>query len=122
MPITNDDHPIRVEPDQRRIRVRFAGRVIADTTRALTLYEASYPGVRYIPREDAEMTVLSRTTHKTLCPYKGEASYFTIKTSERTSENAVWSYEKPKPVAAQIAGYLAFDLKSVDGLDETPAN
>lgn len=99
--------------------MRFAGRVIADTTRALTLYEASYPGVRYIPREDVDMTVMGRTTHKTQCPYKGEAAYFTIKTSERGSENAVWSYEKPKPVAAEIAGYLAFDLGRVDGIEET---
>jgi uncharacterized protein (DUF427 family) len=121
MPATHDDHPIRVELNQSRIRVRFAGRVIADTRRALTLFEASYPGVRYIPVADVDMALLSRSSHKTQCPFKGEASYYTIASGARTAENAVWSYERPKPVAAAIAGYLAFDLKRVDGIEETPA-
>jgi uncharacterized protein (DUF427 family) len=116
-----DHHPIRVEPNPNRVRVRAGGRVVADTTRALTLFEASYPGVHYIPRADVDMALLSRTALKTQCPYKGEASYYSINAGKRPAENAVWTYEHPKPVATAIAGYLAFDPKRVDAIEATPA-
>ena len=83
------DHRIRIEPNRGRVRIRFDGQLIADTTRALTLLEASYPGVQYIPRDDVDMTLLARSIHRSHCPYKGDASYYTIKTTHRTSENAV---------------------------------
>jgi uncharacterized protein (DUF427 family) len=115
------DHPIRIEPNRSRVRVRLGDRLIAETTRALTLFEASYPGVQYIPREDVDMTLLARSTHRSHCPYKGDANYYTIKTANRVSENAVWTYESPIPAVAKIAGYLAFYRDRVDVIEETPA-
>jgi uncharacterized protein (DUF427 family) len=115
------DHPIRIEPHRGRVRVRLGGQLVADTTRALTLFEASYPGVHYIPREDVDMTLLAPSTHRSHCPYKGDAGYYTIKTANRTSENAVWTYESPFPDVAKITGYIAFYRDRVDGIEETPA-
>jgi uncharacterized protein (DUF427 family) len=115
------NHPIRIEPHRGRVRVRLGGQLVADATRALTLFEVSYPAVQYIPREDVDMTLLARTTHRSHCPYKGDASYYTIKIAGRTSENAVWTYESPIPAVAKIAGYLAFYRDRVDGIEETPA-
>ncbi|MFN3658317.1 MAG: DUF427 domain-containing protein [Pseudolabrys sp.] len=112
------DHPIAVAPAKGRVRVRFAGRVIADTARALTLNEAGYRPVHYIPREDADMALLVRTAHATHCPYKGDASYFTIAADGRQSVNAVWSYEQPFPAVAAIKDHLAFYPSRVDAIEE----
>ncbi len=112
------DHPIHIEPNPRRVRVRLGGATVADTTRALTLFEASYPGVHYIPRADADMALLSRTDRKTYCPYKGDAAYYTIVADGRTAENAVWTYEQPFPGVTQIAGYLAFYTNKVEVSEE----
>jgi uncharacterized protein (DUF427 family) len=111
---TLDDHPIRIVPNPKRLRASLNGRVVADTVRALTLFEASYPGVRYVPLADVDMTVLRKSAHKTRCPYKGEASYYSIVTTDGVAENAIWTYENPLPAAAKIAGYLAFDTTRVD--------
>jgi uncharacterized protein (DUF427 family) len=108
------DHPIRIEPNPQRVRVRVGGETVVDTMRALTLFEATYPGVQYVPREDADMALLARTTHKTHCPYKGDAAYYSIKTDGGAVENAVWTYEQPFPGVAQIAGYLAFYPNKVE--------
>ena len=113
MPVP-DDHPTRVIPNPKRLRASLNGRVVADTMRALTLFEASYPGVRYVPLADVDMTVLRKSPHKTRCPYKGEASYYSIVTPDGIAENAIWTYENPLPAAANIAGYLAFDTARVD--------
>jgi uncharacterized protein (DUF427 family) len=113
------DHPIVISRSGRRVRVRFAGRTIADTTNALTLTEASYPPVFYIPRADADMTALGRTAHHTHCPYKGDASYFTISAGGGTAENAVWSYEQPFPAVAEIKEHLAFYPNRVDAIEES---
>jgi uncharacterized protein (DUF427 family) len=121
MRIPGLDHPIAIEPSRKRVRVTFAGTVIADTTRALTLREASLRPVQYIPREDVKFDVLTRTEHATHCPYKGDASYFTIAMNGRTAENAVWSYEEPFPAVAEIAGRLAFYPERVDSIEELPA-
>lgn len=118
MKIPGPDHPITITPNPNRVQVRFGGRTIVDTRRALTLREASYPPVLYVPREDAVMTLLTRTDRVTRCPYKGEAAYFTIKADERTAENAVWSYEHPYPAVSAIAGYLAFYPDRVDVIEE----
>jgi uncharacterized protein (DUF427 family) len=112
------DHPIRIEPNSNRIRVRLGDKVLADTVKARTLFEASYPGVHYVPREDVEMSLLTRTAHKTHCPYKGDASYYTITADGRTADNAVWTYEQPFPGVAEIAGYLAFYPNRVDITEE----
>jgi uncharacterized protein (DUF427 family) len=108
------DHPITISPEAQRVRIEFGGRTVADTTRALTLKEASYPAVYYVPRADADMSLLTRTAHSTHCPYKGDASYFTISGDGRAAENAVWSYETPFPAVAEIKDHLAFYPNKVD--------
>jgi uncharacterized protein (DUF427 family) len=115
------DHPITITPNPNRVRVKLGGKVIADTTRALTLREASLPPVQYIPREDVVFALLARTDHATHCPYKGDASYFTVSANGRTAENAIWSYEQPFSAVAAIAGRLAFYPERVDGVEELPA-
>jgi uncharacterized protein (DUF427 family) len=102
------DHPITVTRNPHRLRVTFAGETIADSTRALILKEADYPPVHYIPRADAKMSMLQATQHHSHCPYKGEASYFSIAANGRTAENAVWSYEQPYPAVKEIKDHLAF--------------
>jgi uncharacterized protein (DUF427 family) len=104
----NADHPITVTPNPARIVVRIGDRVIADTRAALTLREANYPPVHYIPRKDADMTQLARSDHASYCPYKGEAGYFDLTPLGDAGVHAVWTYEAPYPAVAEIAGYLAF--------------
>ena len=108
MKLPGPDHPIAITPNPKRVRVSVGGVVIADTTHALSLKEASYPAVQYIPRADANMAVLSRTDRTTHCPYKGNASYYSIKADGLTLENAIWTYETPFPAMKEITGYLAF--------------
>ena len=117
---TAKDHPIRIVPNPNRVRVRLGGKTVVDTTHALTLFEATYPGVQYVPRADADMSLLTRTTHKTHCPYKGDASYYSIAADGRSAENAVWTYEQPLPGVAEIGGYLAFYPNKVE-IDEEKA-
>lgn len=118
MKLPGPDHPITITANPRRVRVTFAGKVVAETSRALTLKEASYPAVQYIPREDANMGLFARTDHATLCPYKGQASYYTLQVDGRAVENAVWTYEEPYPAMAQIKGHLAFYPNRVDAIEE----
>ncbi|MCO6416676.1 DUF427 domain-containing protein [Siccirubricoccus sp. KC 17139] len=108
MKLPGPDHPIAITPHTGRVVVRFGGEVIAETSRALSLKEASYPPVFYIPREDARMDLLSRTDHATYCPYKGECSYFSIRAGGQQAENAVWTYESAYPAVAEINTHLAF--------------
>lgn len=105
--IPGPDHPITVTPNPKRVVVSAGGKVIADTRGALTLQEATYPAVQYIPRADADVAALERTDHHTWCPYKGEASYFSIPGIDR-GENAIWTYEGPHEAVAGIRGHLAF--------------
>ena len=118
MKLPGPDHPITITPNGNRVRVTFAGQVVAETTHALTLKEASYKPVFYIPRTDADMSLLKATDHHTHCPYKGDASYFTIHAGGRNAENAVWSYEQPFPAMAEIRNYLAFYPNRVDTIEE----
>ncbi|WP_321931294.1 DUF427 domain-containing protein [Paraburkholderia guartelaensis] len=115
--IPGPDHPITVEPTHTHVVVKAGGRVIADTRRALTLREASYPAVFYIPREDADMSLLSRTEHKSWCPYKGEASYYSITPGGARAENAIWSYETPHEAVSAIKDHLAFYPDRVDSIE-----
>jgi uncharacterized protein (DUF427 family) len=102
------DHPITITPSAQRIRVIWQGHVVADTTRALDLKEATYPVARYIPRADVDMAFLERTSHSTHCPYKGEASYYSLTSGAERADNAIWSYEEPFPAMSEIAGHVAF--------------
>ena len=118
MKLPGPDHPITITPNPKRIRVTFNGAVVADSARALTLQEASYPAVQYIPREDADAALLKRTERSTHCPYKGDASYYSIEAGGRRAENAIWTYETPFPAMAEIAGHLAFYPDRVDRIEE----
>jgi uncharacterized protein (DUF427 family) len=102
------DRPIRIEHNPRPVSVHFNGQRLASTTRALSLYEGSYPAVLYIPREDVDMSLLTRTAHTTHCPYKGDAAYYSVQVGAREEANAVWTYEQPFPRVEAIKDYLAF--------------
>ncbi|MGP0089039.1 MAG: DUF427 domain-containing protein [Xanthobacteraceae bacterium] len=112
------DHPITITPNPNRVRVIFNGRVVADTMRAVTLRESTYPPVFYIPRDDAQMTLFTRTDHVTHCPYKGDASYFSIAVGDRVAKDAIWSYEQPYSAVTEIVGRLAFYSDRVDAIEE----
>lgn len=108
MKLPGPDHPITITQNPRRVRVTAGDIVIAESTKALTLKEAKYPAVQYVPREDAKMALLERTERTTHCPYKGDASYYSIKADGKTLDNAIWTYETPFPAMAEITGHLAF--------------
>jgi uncharacterized protein (DUF427 family) len=112
--IPGPDHPIVVTPFKGSVQVMLAGVTVAETQRALQLDEAGYPSVYYIPREDADMSLLVSTTHYTYCPYKGHCSYFSIPLGGERSEYAVWTYEEPYEAVAQIRNHLAFYPSRVD--------
>jgi uncharacterized protein (DUF427 family) len=112
------DHPITIAPAKGRTKVSWKGALIVDSGAALDLKEASYPAVKYFPRADADMRLLRRTEHNTHCPYKGDASYFSIVVDGEVSENAVWSYENPLPGVAAIKEHLAFYPNRVDRIEE----
>jgi uncharacterized protein (DUF427 family) len=115
------DHPITVTPNAHRVVVKLGGEVIADTTDALTLKEANYPPVQYIPRKDVDMAALARTQTHSYCPYKGEASYFSIPAGGARSVDAIWSYETPYDSVAGIKDHLAFYPSRVDSIEEMAA-
>jgi uncharacterized protein (DUF427 family) len=118
--IPGPDHPISIERNASRVIVSVAGRVIADTREALTLSEAHYPAIQYIPRKDVDMTLLEPTDHSTYCPYKGDCSYYSIPLGGERSVNAVWSYEAPYAAVTPIKDYLAFYPNRVDAIEERP--
>lgn len=118
--IPGPDHPITIERNPARIVVSVAGRIVADTREALTLHEAAYPAVQYIPRKHVDMALLERTDHATYCPYKGDCGYFSIPLGGSRSINAVWSYEAPYAAVTPIKDYLAFYLERVDAIEERP--
>jgi uncharacterized protein (DUF427 family) len=113
-------HPLAIAPAGHRVRITHAGRVIADTRRALALKEAAYPVMHYIPREDVDMSALSRTDHTTHCPHKGDAVYYSIVVGDRVSDNAIWTYEAPFDAVREIAGHLAFYSQRVDAIEILP--
>jgi len=113
-------HPITVEANRSHIIVSVAMIEIANSARPLVLREASYPPIFYIPRADADMSMLRRSDHATYCPYKGECSYYSIPAGGDKSVNAVWTYEEPYPAVAEIKGFLAFYRERVDSLVITP--
>jgi uncharacterized protein (DUF427 family) len=114
--IPGPDHPITITRNAGQIVVKVAGRVVADTREALTLQEAAYPGVHYIPRQDVDMSLLERTEHETYCPYKGDCHYFSIPLGGERSKNAVWTYESPYEAVAAIKDYVAFYPDRVDSI------
>lgn len=114
------DHPITITHARDRVVVTLAGEAIADSREALFLAEAAYPGVYYIPRKDVNMALLQRTGHGTYCPYKGDASYYSIHVGGKTADNAVWSYEMPYAAVEEIKDCLAFYPDRVDSIEVLP--
>ena len=122
MKVPGPEHPITIEPTKGRVRVRLGDLIIADSTNALTLREASYPAVQYIPRSDVEMALLERSAHATYCPYKGDCSYFSIPRGGARSVNAVWTYLSPYPAVAAIEDHVAFYPDRVDAIEIEPVD
>ena len=118
MKLPGPDHPISIQPNPARVVVSVAGRVIADSRNALTLREADYPPVQYIPAKDVDFSQLERTDHATYCPFKGDCSYYSIPDGGKKSVNAVWSYQEPFPAVEQIKGHVAFYPDRVDEIAE----
>jgi uncharacterized protein (DUF427 family) len=116
--VPGPDHPITIAPNPARVVVSVAGRVVADTRAALTLREAAYKPVTYIPRADVDMSLLARTSHTTYCPYKGDCAYYSIPLGGERAVNAVWSYEAPYADVAAIKDYVAFYPNRVDAIEE----
>ena len=114
------DHPITIERNLKRVRVSIGGRVVADSRDALTLREAGYAAVQYIPRKDVDTTLLERSAQATYCPYKGDCAYFSIPSGGERAVNAVWTYEAPYDAVAAIKNYLAFFPDRVDAIEERP--
>ena len=112
---------ITIEANPNQVVVRADGLVIADSTRALVMRAPGTPDVQYVPRADVDMSRLIRSERTTHCPYKGEASYWSIRTGRRVVDDAVWSYEVPYSDVAAIAGHLAFYADRVDAIEEHPA-
>ncbi|HUC09136.1 MAG TPA: DUF427 domain-containing protein [Stellaceae bacterium] len=117
------DHRVDLVPEKRRVRVTFGGVTIADSSAALRVEETGHAPVHYVPEKDVRVALLHRTDHHTRCPYKGEASYWTIEVpgeaSEdgiKRSENAVWGYPTPYDEVAGIAGYYAFYPDRIDSM------
>ena len=117
----NPAHRVETQPAKVRVRVTFEGAILADTREAIRLQEGGYPPVFYLPRKDVDMSRLARTSHHTYCPYKGQASYFSLVTDGRVEENAVWSYEQPYDEVAVIRELVAFYPDRVDRIEELPA-
>src|SRR5258708_6785056 len=117
--IPGPDHPITIDAKPARVVVKVGGKIIADTNDALTLREAAYPPVQYIPRRDVDMAALARSEHTTYCPYKGDASYYSIPAGGERAINAVWTYETPFEAMAQIKDYVAVYPDRVDAISWT---
>ncbi len=118
MKVPGPDHPITVRAHPKRVTVNFNGERIAESDNALELREADYPPVAYIPRADVAMEKLVASDHATHCPYKGEATYFSLEAGGKRVENAVWSYADPYPALAAIKGHVAFYPDRVDIVED----
>jgi uncharacterized protein (DUF427 family) len=108
------DHLLYFEDSPRRVRVVFGGETVADSRRAKLLHEAGLLPVYYFPIEDVRMELLEESDHTTHCPFKGDASYWSVRVGDRVAENAVWGYPEPIDSAPPIAGYLAFYWRKMD--------
>jgi len=104
------------EPHSRRVRAEFSGAIIADSTRTVVVRETRLPAVFYFPRQDVRMDLLQPSANRSYCPFRGNASYWSVDVNGRREENIVWSYEDPLPEADRIRGYMAFYAERLDAL------
>jgi uncharacterized protein (DUF427 family) len=111
------NHPITITSNHNRVVVTVAGKVVADTRNALTLQEASYPPVQYVPLSDVDASALQRTDTESYCPYKGDASYYSVQVGDDRAVDAVWEYRQPYAPVAEIKGHVAFYPDRVDSID-----
>ena len=108
------DHPITVTPTTERVVVRSGDQAIADSTNALTLQESTYPAVQYVPLADVDQQLLRSTDTATYCPFKGDASYYSVVLAGQEITDAIWTYPEPYEAVAPIAGHVAFYPNKVD--------
>jgi uncharacterized protein (DUF427 family) len=108
------DYRVDLEPHPQRVRATVAGKVIADSERAVRVLETKHDPVVYFPRDDVRFELLEATTHTTFCPFKGDASYWTLRLGDRVEENLVWGYDDPFEQVAELAGYVSFYPDRVD--------
>jgi uncharacterized protein (DUF427 family) len=109
------EHPITITPTGKHVTVRVNGEVVAETDAALTLQESTYPAVQYVPLADVVDSVLRRSDNTTYCPYKGEANYYHVVTTDGGSvDDAIWTYEQPYPAVGEIVGHVAFYANKAD--------
>lgn len=116
MKVPGPDYPISISANPNQVTVTFNGETIAESKRALQMQETHLPPVNYIPQADVAMDRLEKTEHSSYCPYKGEASYWTIRVGDKVVENAVWTYEQPYDAVADIKDYVAFYANKVDSI------
>jgi uncharacterized protein (DUF427 family) len=105
---------VRTEPNQRRVRVFFGGEAVADSSRTLYLFETAHLPVYYFPRDDVRFDLLEPTSHQTHCPYKGDASYYTVVAGGERYENAAWAYPDPIDAVPELRDYVAFYWEQAD--------
>ena len=110
------DYRVGFEPTKKRVRVQFNGQTVADSSRARIMLETRHKPVYYLPRADVAMEFAQRSDHESFCPFKGQASYWTLVVDGRSSENAMWSYEQPFAEVTGIRDYMAFYGDRVDAL------
>lgn len=114
--VPGPDHPISLEPTGSRVTVTLGGRVIVDTEAALTLREASYPPAQYVPLADVDPAVLRPSDHTTYCPYKGDATYYSLQVGDDVAPAAVWTYVAPHDSVAAVKDHVAFYPDRVDSI------
>ncbi|MBT2596448.1 DUF427 domain-containing protein [Arthrobacter sp. ISL-72] len=114
-------HRVDARASSRRVGVRFGATVVAKSTRPVFVYETMLPVRTYLPREDVDFGLLERTSHSTVCPYKGTASYWTLTGAGTRGENIAWSYEQPLKDATQITGLIAFYDERTTNVEGNPA-
>ena len=112
----SEKHPITVTPTAGRVVVTVGGKVVADTRASLTLQESTYPAVQYVPLTDVDESLLERTATESYCPFKGDASYYSIPAGGDKAVDAVWEYQNPHDAVAEIKGHIAFYPDRVDAI------
>jgi uncharacterized protein (DUF427 family) len=113
------EHRVDLHPDSHHVRVKFGGALIADSTHSLRVEETGHGPVYYVPAADMRLDLMEKTAHTTYCPFKGTASYWTIKVDGKSSENAIWGYETPYDETTALAGHYAFYDSRVDSIEIT---
>ena len=117
IPIPGLDHPIDIEPTDGRVRIRLGGRVVAESADALTLREASHPPVQYVPLADVDPSVLEPSSHTSYCPFKGKATYYSLRVGDRVVPDSVWTYVDPHDAVAPIKDHVAFYVDKMDSVE-----